>query len=54
MPTYDYFCKKCNESFSLIQSIKDHEEKKVECPKCKGKDVEQQVTHFMTKTSRKS
>jgi putative FmdB family regulatory protein len=54
MPTYEYFCKKCNESFSVIQSIKDQAEKKAECPKCRGKDIEQQITPFQTKTSRKS
>lgn len=54
MPTYDYLCKKCNESFSVILSIKDHEEKKARCPKCGDKEIEQQISHFMTKTSRKS
>jgi putative FmdB family regulatory protein len=54
MPTYDYLCKKCNESFSVMLSVKDHDERKVQCPKCEGKDIEQQITHFMTKTSRKS
>lgn len=54
MPTYEYFCKKCNESFSVILSIKEHEEEEVQCPKCGGKEIEQQISHFMTKTSRKS
>ena len=54
MPTYDYFCRKCNESFTVIQSIKEHGQKEVTCPKCGGKDVKQQITSFMTKTSRKS
>ncbi|MBI5582311.1 MAG: zinc ribbon domain-containing protein [Deltaproteobacteria bacterium] len=54
MPTYEYFCKKCKEAFSLILSLKDHEEKKAQCPKCGGKEIEQQISSFMTKTSRKS
>ena len=54
MPTYDYLCKKCNESFSVILSFKDHDDKKAECPKCSGKDLEQQITLFMTKTTKKS
>jgi putative FmdB family regulatory protein len=54
MPTYEYLCKNCNESFSVILSMKDHEEKKAQCPKCEGKEIEQQITSFMTKTSRKS
>jgi putative FmdB family regulatory protein len=54
MPTYDYLCKKCNAPFSVTLSIKDHEEKKAVCPKCGEKEIEQQVSYFMTKTSRKS
>ena len=54
MPTYDYFCKKCNENFTVVLSVKEHDEGKAECPKCRGKDLDQQVAHFMTKTSRKS
>ena len=54
MPTYDYFCKKCNTPFTVVQSIKEHEEKKIQCPKCGEKDIARQVSPFMTKTSRKS
>lgn len=54
MPTYEYLCKKCNESFSLVLSLQEHEGKKAECPKCGGQEMEQQISHFMTKTSRKS
>jgi endogenous inhibitor of DNA gyrase (YacG/DUF329 family) len=34
-------------------TFKEHDAKKVKCPKCAGKKVEQQISHFMTKTSRK-
>ncbi len=34
MPTYDYVCKDCAETFEIFQSINDdHAEK---CPKCMG------------------
>jgi putative FmdB family regulatory protein len=54
MPSYDYRCVKCNKGFSAILSIKDHDAGKVKCPKCGGKKLEQRITSFMVKTSRKS
>ncbi|MEW6326122.1 MAG: zinc ribbon domain-containing protein [Thermodesulfobacteriota bacterium] len=54
MPTYEYQCMKCNEVFTVVLSLAEHEKKKVSCPKCKGKKIKQQISHFMTKTSRKS
>ena len=54
MPTYDYHCPKCNKKFSLTMSIKDHDAGKVKCPKCGAKKVEQLITLFQAKTSRKS
>lgn len=54
MPTYVYLCGQCGEEFILILSIKEYETSKVTCPKCKSGETKQQLTHFMTKTSRKS
>jgi putative FmdB family regulatory protein len=54
MPTYDYRCLKCNKEFSVILSMKEHDGKKAKCPKCGGKKLEQLITPFQTKTSRKS
>lgn len=54
MPTYEYLCKACNKQFSLIQSFSEHEKAKVACPKCKSKKVQQRISVFTTKTSRKS
>lgn len=54
MPQYDYRCKKCKKEFSVFMAISEKDGKKVQCPKCKGKSVEQLITPFMTKTSRKS
>ena len=53
MPTYDYRCPACKKKFSMMMTITEHEAKKVKCPKCGTKKVEQQISHFMTKTSRK-
>jgi len=54
MPQYDFRCKKCKKEFSVYLSFSEKERKKVSCPSCKGKSVEQLITPFMTKTSRKS
>ena len=54
MPTYEYLCPKCKKKFTVILSISGHDARKAKCPKCGGKKVEQLITSFQTKTSRKS
>lgn len=54
MPVYDYRCKKCGKKFSLTMSIAEHETKRVKCPKCGSRSVEQQVAAFYAVTSKKS
>jgi putative FmdB family regulatory protein len=55
MPTYEYRCKACRRSFSVIQTIAQHEKGKPACPKCKKKkDVKQLISTFSAQTSRKS
>ena len=54
MPTYEFYCEECKESFSVILSISEYEEEKYSCPKCKTKKVKQQITSFQAVTSKKS
>jgi putative FmdB family regulatory protein len=54
MPSYDYRCTKCNKTFTAILSIKEHDAGKIRCPKCGDGKVEQLITAFQVKTSRKS
>ncbi len=54
MPTYEYQCSECNKKFTVVQSISEHGKVKVSCPKCKSKKIQQRISSFMTKTSRKS
>jgi putative FmdB family regulatory protein len=54
MPSYEYRCPKCNKKFTLILSIGEHDVGKVKCPKCGGKKLQQLITAFQVKTSRKS
>ena len=41
MPTYDYRCEDCNESFEIKQSMSDA--KLESCPKCKGEKFKRLV-----------
>jgi putative FmdB family regulatory protein len=54
MPSYEYRCPKCRKKFTLILSIAEHDAGKGKCPKCGGKKLEQLITTFQVKTSRKS
>jgi putative FmdB family regulatory protein len=54
MPSYEYRCPKCSKKFTLILSISEHDARKAKCPKCGGKKLEQLITGFQIKTSRKS
>ncbi len=54
MPSYDYTCKACKNTFTLILTMATHDKKRVVCPKCKSKKVEQQYGSFFAVTSKKS
>lgn len=55
MPLYDYKCKNCGESFSLVMSMSEKEKTtKVKCPKCESENVTQIYSSFFAKTSKKS
>ncbi len=54
MPTYEFECKKCNKSFTLILTVTEYEKKKIRCPKCKSTRVKQQISPFHAITSKKS
>jgi putative FmdB family regulatory protein len=54
MPSYGYRCPKCNKKFTLILSIGEHDAGKAKCPKCGARELEQFITAFQVKTSRKS
>lgn len=54
MPNYEYACKACKKSFNLTMTIGEHDKKRVTCPKCKSRKVEQQFGSFFTVTSKKS
>lgn len=54
MPMYDYICLDCGKESLITLTLKDHETRKVKCPGCGSKRVEQVFSGFTAKTSRKS
>jgi putative FmdB family regulatory protein len=54
MPLYEYVCKKCGRKFSEVLSIRDHDTKKIECPACKGTELEKVIEPFFAKTTSKT
>jgi putative FmdB family regulatory protein len=54
MPLYEYACRKCGKKFSEVLSIKVHDTKKIQCPKCQSTEVQKIIEPFFAKTARKS
>ena len=54
MPNYEFRCSGCGEPFSVHESVKDHDQHKEQCPKCGSRKVEQRMSAFYAKTSKKS
>lgn len=54
MPLYEYICKKCDKKFAEVLTFKEHDSKKLQCPKCKSKDLEKVIEPFFAKTSSKT
>lgn len=54
MPTYEYYCRPCAQTFTLIVSIAAHQTEVAKCPRCHGTQVEQLLSTFIAKTSKKS
>ncbi len=54
MPQYDFMCHACKKLFSRTLRLSEYEKRKVTCPKCGSRRVEQQVSSFYAVTSKKS
>jgi putative FmdB family regulatory protein len=57
MPIYEFLCQQCGKDFTLALSIAEAERKRtegVQCSGCGSANVVQQISHFQTKTSKKS
>lgn len=54
MPIYDYFCRKCQEPFTALMTIQEHDQQTPECPRChESKEVEKRISAHVA-TARKS
>ncbi len=54
MPSYEYFCKNCKKTFTVVLTLAEYEKAHVACPKCKSKKVEQKPAAFFAVTAKKS
>ena len=54
MPVYDYVCRDCSKSFEQTLTLHEHDGKKIECPHCGSRNVQQQAAAFYAVTSKKS
>ncbi|MFQ5790062.1 MAG: zinc ribbon domain-containing protein [Acidobacteriota bacterium] len=54
MAVYEFACGDCNKTFEVIQSIKNYDPKKVQCPHCGSKNVERLWSEVFAITSKKS
>lgn len=54
MPLYEYVCRKCQHKFCEVLSIREHDTKKVRCPKCESTDLEHVIEPFFAKTASKT
>ena len=54
MPTYEYYCRICQKSFTQREKIAEHDATAVECPACHARNVELVISGFYARTPRKS
>jgi putative FmdB family regulatory protein len=54
VPMYDYKCLDCGKESLIPLTLKDHECGEASCPACGSKRLEQLITSFMPRTTKKS
>jgi putative FmdB family regulatory protein len=54
MPSYEFECQSCHGTFTLSLSLRERESATIACPSCGSGQVQQLVSSFMVKTSKKS
>lgn len=54
MPTYEYRCETCGETFEQQESLAEHEAARPKCPKCGGEKVARVYSRVYASTSKKS
>ncbi len=54
MPSYEYFCKDCKKTFTVVMTLSEYDRAHVACPKCKSKKVDQKPAAFFAVSAKKS
>jgi putative FmdB family regulatory protein len=54
MPSYEFECQSCHSTFTLSLSMHEREAGNIKCPHCGGANVQQLISSFTAKTSKKS
>ncbi len=54
MPEYEFECRNCKKTFTLMLRISERSTAKIRCPGCGSEDVEILMRPFFAKTSKKS
>lgn len=54
MPTYQYRCQDCGETFEHAEHVAEHATVQLKCPKCGSEKVAHAPAPFVAKTSKKS
>lgn len=54
MPVYEFFCRKCQQPFTEVMHVQEHDERMPKCPKGhEAKEVEKRIAAVHTVTSKK-
>jgi putative FmdB family regulatory protein len=54
MPIYPFFCRDCRKAFEIEHPITQSSDKRIHCPRCKGKNVDRIWSPVSVKTTKKS
>ncbi|WP_223632447.1 FmdB family zinc ribbon protein [Corallococcus sp. EGB] len=55
MPVYEFFCRTCQEPFTQLMTIKEHDERTPKCPRGHDpKEVEKRISSAHAVTTKKS
>jgi putative FmdB family regulatory protein len=54
MPTYEFMCEACKQSFEVVLTAAERGAASVQCPACGSATVTPRMAMFTAKTSRKS
>lgn len=54
MPEYEFECRKCRKTFTLIMRISERATAAIRCPGCGSEEVDARMQPFVAKTAKKS